>query len=188
VHHLQGKAEGLTHPTDGDTITVQNELQQLLTDLASERVALLERHEAGARVVSHYDFNNTYQYVIAREETHLTWLADALAEAGAALPKASASLPVPPVGKISKKVEPGAFKAILDDDVRTLGAFVQTWRPKVEAMTHARHRTMLNVVMGESLEHQRLFAQAAAGFEDLLGKRTDGAARVGGVLPARWME
>jgi hypothetical protein len=50
---------------------VQNELQQLLTDLASERVALIERHEAGARVVSHYDFNNTYQYVIAREETHL---------------------------------------------------------------------------------------------------------------------
>ena len=55
-------------------------------------------------------------------------------------------------------------------------------------MTHARHRTMLNVVLGESLEHQRLFAQAAAGFEDLLGKRTGGVARVGGVLPARWME
>jgi hypothetical protein len=47
---------------------------------------------------------------------------------------------------------------------------------------------MLNVVLGESLEHQRLFAQAAAGFEDLLGKRTAGSARVGGVLPARWME
>ena len=31
-------------------------------------------------------------------------------------------------------------------------------------------------------------AQAAAGFEDLLGKRTGGVARVGGVLPARWME
>ena len=46
---------------------MQNELQQLLTDLAAERVALIERHEAGARVVSHYDFNNTYQYVIARE-------------------------------------------------------------------------------------------------------------------------
>jgi hypothetical protein len=167
---------------------VQNELQKLLTDLAAERVALLERHEAGARVVSHYDFNNTYQYVIAREETHLTWLANALAEAGAPLPPASGSLPVPAVGKISKKVEPTAFKAILEDDVRTLGAFVQKWRPQVEAMTHARHRTMLNVVMGESLEHQRLFAQAAAGFEDLLGKRTEGALRVGGVLPARWME
>jgi len=167
---------------------VQNDLQQLLSDLAAERVALLERHEAGARVVSHYDFNNTYQYVIAREETHLTWLADALADAGAALPKAAASLPVPAAGKTGKKVEPGAFKAILEDDARTLGAFVQTWRPKVDAMTHARHRTMLDVVLGESLEHQRLFTQAAAGFEDLLGKRTGGVARVGAVLPARWME
>ena len=165
-----------------------DELQQLLADLAAERVALIERHEAGARVVSHYDFNNTYQYVIAREETHLGWLTNALAEIGAALPKASASLPVPAIGKVGKKVEPAAFKAILDDDARTLGAFVQKWRPKVDAMTHARHRTMLNVVLGESLEHQRLFAQAAAGFEDLLGKRTGGVARVGVVLPARWME
>jgi hypothetical protein len=159
-----------------------------LTDLAAERVALIERHEAGARVVSHYDFNNTYQYVIAREETHLGWLGTALTELGAVLPKASASMPVPAIGKVDKKVEPAVFKSILDDDARTLGAFVQKWRPQVEAMTHARHRTMLNVVIGESLEHQRLFMQAAAGFEDLLGKRTGGVARVGGVLPARWQE
>jgi uncharacterized protein (DUF1501 family) len=167
---------------------VQNELQQLLTDLAAERVALIERHEAGARTVSHYDFNNTYQYVIAREETHLGWLGTALAELGASMPKASGTLAVPAVAKTGKKVEPSAFKAIFDDDSKTLGAFVQKWRPKVEAMTHARHRTMLNVLLGESLEHKRLFDQAAAGFEDLLGKRTGGVARVGGVLPARWME
>jgi uncharacterized protein (DUF1501 family) len=188
VHHLQGKTEGLTGRADGDIPNVQNELQQLLTDLAAERVALIERHEAGARVVSHYDFNNTYQYVIAREETHLGWLGDALTELGAALPKASAALPVPAIGKVSKKVEPSAFKAILEDDARSLAAFVQKWRPKVDALTHARHRTMLNVVLGESLEHQRLFTQAAGGFEDLLGKRTEGSIRVGGVLPARWQE
>jgi hypothetical protein len=167
---------------------VQTELQQLLTDLAAERVALIERHEAGARVVSHYDFNNTYQYVIAREETHLSWIGNALTEIGATVPKASATLPVPAIAKPGKKFEPSAFRAILEDDARTLDAFVQKWRPKVEALTHARHRTMLNVVLGESLEHQRLFTQAAAGFEDLLGKRTEGSARVGGVLPARWME
>ena len=167
---------------------MQNELQPLLTDLAAERVALIERHEAGARVVSHYDFNNTYQYVIAREETHLGWLGNALSEQGTSMPKASASLAVPAVGKVGKKVEPGAFKAVLEDDARTLAAFVQKWRPKVDAITHARHRTMLNVVLGESLEHQRLFTQAASGFEDLLGKRTHDALRVGGVLPARWQE
>jgi hypothetical protein len=167
---------------------VQTELQQLLTDLAAERVALIERHEAGARVVSHYDFNNTYQYVIAREETHLSWIGNALTEIGSSLPKASATLAVPAIAKPDKKFEPAAFRAILEDDAATLAAFVQKWRPKIEALAHARHRTMLNVVLGESLEHQRLFAQAAAGFEDLLGKRTEGSARVGGVLPARWME
>ena len=55
-------------------------------------------------------------------------------------------------------------------------------------MTHARHRIMLDVVLGESREHQRLFEQAAAGFEDLLGRRTGGRVRQGSVLPARWME
>ena len=37
-------------------------------------------------------------------------------------------------------------------------------------------------------EHQRLFEQAAAGFEDLLGRRTGGVPRVGAVLPTRWLE
>jgi len=47
---------------------------------------------------------------------------------------------------------------------------------------------MLKVILGESIEHTRFFEQAAAGLEDLLGRRTDGAERVGGVLPTRWLE
>jgi hypothetical protein len=166
----------------------KDELRQLLTDFAAERLAILQRHEAGARVVSHYDFNNTYQYVIAREETHITWLQNALAEFGLALPAPSKTLPVPEVGKPGKKGAPDAFRGILEDDARSLNGFVQQWRGRVDPMTHARHRTMLNVVLGESLEHQRLFDQAASGFEDVLGRRTDGAERVGGVLSSRWME
>lgn len=166
----------------------RDDLRQLLTDFAAERLAILQRHEAGARVVSHYDFNNTYQYVIAREETHLAWLRNALAEFDAALPPASSTLPVPGAEKVGKKVTPEAFRSILEDDARTLGAFVERWRARVDAMTHARHRTMLNVVLGESLEHKRLFEQAAGGYEDVLGRRTEGAERVGGVLPTRWME
>ena len=92
---------------------MQNELQQLLTAIAAERVALIERHEAGARVVSHYDFNNTYQYVIAREETHLTWLQDALAELGAALPRRRRRCRCRRSARPGKKVEPAAFKAVL---------------------------------------------------------------------------
>ena len=165
------------------------ELQKLLTEFAAGRVALIERHEASARAVSHYDFNNTYQYVINREETHLSWLQNALAEYGAALPPAGAdALPAPPAPTRGRKVESGAFRSILDDDARYLGGFVEKWRAPVDAVTHARHRTMLNVILGESIEHRRFFEQAAAGFEDLLGRRTGGVARVGAVLPTRWLE
>ena len=166
----------------------KDELRQLLTDFAAERLAILQRHEAGARVVSHYDFNNTYQYVIAREETHISWLQTALAEFGVALPGPARALAMPDAPKMRKKVEAAAFRSILEDDGRTLGEFVSRWRSPVDVLTHARHRTMLNVVLGESLEHKRLFEQGASGFEDVLGRRTDGAERVGGVLSTRWME
>jgi len=166
-----------------------SDLQNLLTEFAAGRVALVERHEASARAVSNYDFNNTYQYVISREETHLSWLQNALAEYSVVLPSAGAdALPGPPAAKRGAKVEPGGFRSILDDDARYLGSFVEKWRPRVDVMTHARHRTMLNVILGESIEHQRLFQQASAGLEDLLGRRTGGVARVGAVLPTRWLE
>ena len=165
-----------------------HELRDFLKGFTAERVALIERHEAGARVVSHYDFNNTYQYVISREETHLSWLGHALAELDEPLPKAPAAVPVPVLPKLGKKVEPSAFRPVLADDAALLDTFSERWRPKVDALTHARHRTMLLVVMGETREHQRLFEQAAAGMEDVLGKRTSGAARVGAVLPDRWQE
>ncbi len=168
----------------------QDELQRFLTEFAADRLTLLQRHEAGARVVSNYDFNNTYQYVINRDETHLAWLRDALTEIAAPFPAAASTLPVPEVGKVGKQKQPdvAAFRGVLDDDVRLIAAFVQRWQDPVSHLTHARHRTMLGVVLGESREHQRLFEQAAAGFEDVLGRRTGGVARVGGVLPARWQE
>ena len=166
----------------------QDETRKLLTDIAADKVALLQRHEAGARVVSHYDFNNTYQYIISREETHVQWLQSALAEFGAALPQPSAPLTVPDLPKRGKKIDADTFRTILEDDARGLTAFVQRWREPVQHMTHARDRNLINVILGEGLEHARMFQQAADGFEDVLGRRTDGAARVGAVLPARWME
>ena len=168
--------------------TQQNELRDLLSTAAAERLALIQRHEAGARVVSHYDFNNTYQYVINREETHLSWLQNALAELEAPLPPAASAIAVPAVPKPGKKIEPGIFRGVLEDDAKGLSAFIDRWRPKVAAMTHARHRNMMNVILGESAEHQRLFTQAASGFEDVLGRRTTHAERVGAVLPDRWQE
>ena len=55
-------------------------------------------------------------------------------------------------------------------------------------MTNARHRTMLRVILGETLEQKRFFDQALAGRTDLLGRRADGAGTEGGVLPTRWVE
>jgi uncharacterized protein (DUF1501 family) len=164
----------------------RDELRRFLSEITADRLALIQRHEASARVVSHYDFNNAYQYVIAREETHLGWLQAALNEIDAPVPVAS---PISPVSDVHKgKSDTSAFRDILSEEARLLGAFVDKWRDRVKALSHARHRTMLNVVLGESLEHKRLFEQAAAGFEDVIGRRTGGVARVGAVLPARWQE
>jgi hypothetical protein len=167
---------------------VQHDLRSLLTAVAAERQALLQRHEAGARVVSHYDFNNAYQYVIAREETHLSWLLSALEEQGTPFPAAGPEIAVPPIPKPGRRVDPALYRAILEDDARHLAAFVERWRAPVAGLTHARHRTMLGVILGESVEHQRLFEQAASGLEDVIGRRTAGAVRVGAVLPTRWQE
>jgi len=166
----------------------QTELQQILTEFAADRLALLERHEAGARAVSHYDFNNAYQYVINREEMQLPWLQTALADLGASLPAPSSTIALPALQRAHSKGDGTAFRGIFEDDARQLAAFVETWRPRVAAMTHARHRIMLDVILGESREHQRMFEQAAAGMEDLLGKRTGGVPRQGAVLSSRWME
>jgi hypothetical protein len=166
----------------------QTELQQLLTGLAADRLALLQRHEAGARAVAHYDFNNTYQYVINREETHLTWLLTALGDLGVGLPAPASALPIPETPKQGKTADPRTYASIVEDDASHLRGFLERWTPRVAEMTHARHRTMLNVVLGESREHQRFFEQAANGFEDLLGRRTASGPRIGGVLPTRWVE
>jgi uncharacterized protein (DUF1501 family) len=178
LHQLQREAESVKH----------EDLKAFLTAFSADRLALVQRHEAGARAVSHYDFNNTYQYVIAREETHLSWLQNALAELEAPLPAAGTTLAVPEAPKPSKKLNAASFRGILEDDASHLRGFVQKWRDRVADVTHARHRTMLDVILGETLEHQRLFEQAAAGLEDLLGRRTGGVARVGGVLSSRWIE
>ena len=104
------------------------------------------------------------------------------------MPSAATEIPVPACTKPGKNAEAAAYRNILEDDARHLAAFVERWRPRVATMTHARHRTMLGVVLGESVEHQRLFEQAASGLEDVIGRRTAGAERVGAVLPTRWQE
>jgi hypothetical protein len=80
-----------------------------------------------------------------------------------------------------------AERAIIDEDVRLAQAFLDKWKPRVQAMTHARHRKMLEVILGETVEHRRFFEQMTAGRDDVLGRRTGGASTGGGVLPVRWL-
>ena len=39
---------------------------------------------------------------------------------------------------------------MIKEDAAGAQAFVDTWTPRVEAVTHARNRTMLRVVLGET--------------------------------------
>jgi Mn-containing catalase len=148
----------------------------LLQDFYRDRLALMNRHVEGARIVADYEFNNTYQYIIAREEVHIAWLRAAVADLGGTVPTDIKNFPVP-----------SGQGAVLDDDVRQAQAFVDRWRERVEKLTNARHRNMLKVILGEVLEHKRFFEQAKAGREDLLGRRMPGASTGDGVLPTRWI-
>jgi hypothetical protein len=61
----------------------------------------------------------------------------------------------------------------------------------VAEFTHARHRSLMDVILGETLEQKRFFDQIAAGRDDVLGRRANGAGSPGtgdGVLGVRWIE
>ena len=159
------------------------ELIDLLRECYTARLALRQRHVAAAQFVRHYDFNNAYQYIIAREDQHLEWLQRAILELGE---RVSLEDTAPPL-RMSETGD-AAQARVLREDAAAAQAFVEQWRSRIERMTHARHKAMLRVILGETLEHKRFFEQALAGREDLLGRRTDGATRVGEVLPTRWVE
>jgi hypothetical protein len=169
LHHLQGKAERVK-PTD---------LLQLLRECYREKSAMRARHVAGARLVGHYDFNNTYQYVINREDLHLNWLRDAITDLGGT----PEDQPEPQIDKKGKDAE----SSVIREDRDSVKSFVERWRPRIATLTHARNKTMLDVILGEMLEQQRFFEQALAGRDDLLGRRADGAGTEGTVLPVRWV-
>jgi hypothetical protein len=158
------------------------ELLDLLTEFYRDKMAMRQRHIAAARLVSDYDFNNTYQYVIAREDLQLNWLRDAVTDMGVLPP----DVPEPTITVTGKG--PQVQASMLHEDRDGAQRFLDKWTPRVQGLSHARHRTMLNVILGETVEHRRFFDQALAGRTDLLGRRADGAGTGGGVMPTRWVE
>jgi len=166
------------------------ELVDLLKEFYLDKLALRQRHFAAARSVADYEFNNTYQYVIAREDVQLTWLRDALADLGGWSDQASEQND-PGVAGVTGHARKGDLHPqveVIDADSKAAQAFVDKWRGRLDAVPNARHRGMLRVIIGETLEHKRFFDQALAGRTDLLGRRADGAGTGGGVLSVRWME
>ena len=161
------------------------DLQALLRDFYLERLALLMQHESAARYVSDYDVNNGYQYVINREETHVSWLQHALLDVGIAIP------PDPPRPDIKPTRKGKGNEAVLEltrNDATANQRFVEKWRDGVEQVTNARHKGMLRVILGEMLEHRRLFEQAADGRTDIIGTHLAINERRGKVLDTRWVE
>lgn len=167
----------MTSPTSPSAPTQR----ALLQDAYRDRFALLRRHIDGATRMADYEFNNTYQYVIGREEIHMQWLRDAVVDLGAEVPAEPSALAVP-----EGKGVPGE-RAILEDDLRLGRAFVDKWRARLAEVRNARHRRLLDVIIGEVVEQTNFFQLALAGRDDLLGTRMPGASTGDGVLPVRWM-
>jgi hypothetical protein len=157
------------------------ELLSILKELHRDKLVLRERHVAVARHVDHYDFNNTYQYAINREDVHLSWLERAIHELGGAPDE----VPVPTVSAPGGK---GGFTPLVAQDARDADALVGKWRARVATITNTRHAKMVGVILGETLEHQRFFAQIAEGNERVLGTRMPGAGTGHGVMTDRWVE
>ena len=161
-----------------------SELLTLLQEFHREKLAALLRHQAGARLVGQYDLNNTYQYIVNREETQLSWVASAIRELGG-LTTDDGAEPDRGSGGTARASAPRIF----EEDARDAQAFVDRWRPRIDGMSNARHARMLRVILGEVLEQKRFFEQALAGRTDLLGRRGEAVGPSHGeVLASRWIE
>ena len=64
------------------------DLLPLLQEFYRDKLAAVLQHISGARVVSDYDANNTYQYIINREEAQLSWVAQAIVALSGDVPTA----------------------------------------------------------------------------------------------------
>lgn len=84
----------------------------------------------------------------------------------------------------AERVKPAERLALLQECYR----LVDRWQPRIQQVTNARDRKMLEVILGASLEHAHFFAEALAGDTELLGRSTTGAGQRGTVIADRWLE
>jgi hypothetical protein len=107
------------------------DLLPTLQEFYRDKLAALLSHQAAARLIGQYDFNNTYQYIVNREETQLSWLGAAIVGMGGSVEDQAE-----PVREASGQ-STARMNALFEEDARTAQGFVDRWRPRVEAMTAA---------------------------------------------------
>ena len=66
------------------------DLLPLLQEFYRDKLSSVLQHQAAAKWVSQYDANNTYQYIINREDAHLSWVGRAIVELGGEVPAETA--------------------------------------------------------------------------------------------------
>ena len=158
------------------------QLLEVLGAIYRDKLTMRNRHVAAAQFVGDYNFNNTYQYIINRDDGHVRWLQDAITDAGGT-PEEQAVPDLQPQGKKDE-----AQRSVITADRDAAKKFIERWTSKVADLPNARHRTMLRVMIGEVAEQVRFFEQALSGRDDLLGRRADGAGTGDGVMKTRWVE
>ncbi len=155
----------------------------LLRELHHDKMSLYVRHVAVARLVTDYEFNNAYQYVINREDTHLRWLESSIVEFGGTPEVIAEPTLTPASGKGNDK-----FLPLVRQDAAAQQELVDKWKPRAGQIRSERHRKMVTLMLGESLEQKRFFEHMLEGQDDLLGRRMAGASTGDGVMPVRWVE
>jgi bacterioferritin (cytochrome b1) len=167
LHYLQGETDDV-NPA---------ELLAFLNDFHRETLELFKARLSNAQSVAAYDANNGFQQVLGRQEVHLQWLRDGIAALGATVADS--------LDQVSGKASPETAKSIIDADAASQKAFIDRWAPHVAKVTNARHRKMLELILGEMKEHLRVLQQAADDRADLLGRHSDGKVLRGTVMAAR---
>lgn len=153
------------------------DLQTFLNDFYRDTLDLFKARQTNAQSVAAYDANNGFQQVLGRQEVHLRWLADAIAALGGS----AADSP----DQVSGRASTENAKSIIERDAAAQRAFVEKWTPRIADVSHARHRKMLELILGEMKEHLRVLQQAAESRSDLLGRHSDGKVLRGTVMAAR---
>ena len=163
----------------GETgLVISAEPIAFLQEFYRETLDLFRMRLDNARAITAYDANNGYQQVLGRQEMHLRWLADAIADVAGA-----ASISDEPVAPTTMPRDNAG--AIIEADIRRQREFIDRWSSKIASLTNARNRKLLELILGEMKEHLRVLEQAKEGRTDLLGRHSDGKVLRGEVLAAR---